>query len=93
MEYDPIIYKKAKRSVGFKSHFTIYILVNILFWLLWIFISYGDTDKFPLPWPVLPTVGWGVAIVFHYLYAFKWSSNLIDKEYEKLIKKEINLNK
>jgi hypothetical protein len=92
MEHNPELYKKAKKRVGFKAHLTIYILVNIFFWLLWIFISYPD-DKFPLPWPVLPTLGWGVGLAFHYLYAFKWNANLVEKEYEKLIKKEINENK
>lgn len=93
MEFDPVIYKKAKKRVGFKTHITIYVLMNILFWLLWLFISYGTNDKFPLPWPLLPTIGWGVGVVFHYLYAFKWNANLIEKEYEKLIKKELNDNK
>lgn len=92
MEHDPIIYKKAKKRVAFKTHLTIYLLANILFWLLWIFVSYGK-DDFILPWAVLPTLGWGVAVVFHYLYAFKWNANLVEKEYEKLINKEINQNK
>ncbi len=92
MEHDPIIYRKAKKRVAFKTHLTIYILTNILLWLLWVFVSYGK-DDFILPWAVLPTIGWGVAVIFHYLYAFKWNASLIDKEYEKLINKEINQNK
>ncbi len=93
MEHDPMIYKKARKRVAFKTHLTIYILVNLLLWLLWLFVSYNTNDNFPLPWPVLPTVGWGIGVVFHYLYAFKWNANLVEKEYEKLIKKEINQNK
>ncbi len=91
-EYNKEIYKKAKKRVAFKAHLTVYILVNILFWLLWLFVSYGQEEKFPLPWPVFPTVAWGIAIIFHYLFVFKWSSNLVEKEYNKIYKKEIKNN-
>jgi hypothetical protein len=39
-EKDKALWELAKKRASFKSHFTIYCLVNIFLWLLWYFTSY-----------------------------------------------------
>ena len=69
LEKNPQILKKAKARVNFKIHLVIYILTNILFWLLWVFgVSFSENEK--LPWPIFTTGTWGVILIFHYLIVF-----------------------
>ena len=35
---DRKLYKKASRRAAFKIHLAIYVLVNLIFWLIWFFI-------------------------------------------------------
>lgn len=73
------IFEQAKRKVGFKIHFTIFILLIPVNWIIWYF-----TDRNYL-WPVWPLLGWGLGILFHYIgvyHADKFFS--VDKEVEKI---------
>lgn len=55
------IVEQAKRKVGFKIHFTIFIILIPANWIIWYF-----TDRHYL-WPVWPLLGWGLGIFFHYI--------------------------
>lgn len=87
-EKNPQILKKAKARVNFKIHLVVYLLSNILFWLFWIFLGGGGE----LPWPIFPSGVWGIIVIFHYLMVFYWNQKLVDKEYERLVEKEIKHN-
>lgn len=80
--------KKAKRRVGMKIHFTIFLLTNILFWLLYFFLFKDSnlaqsTCKFFLA----TTLIWSIFVYAHYLIVFKWGKYYIDKEIKHLQKK------
>ena len=75
--------KEAKKRVDFKYHLLIYVLVTVILWTIWQ-ISGGGYG-----WPVWPTTGWGIAIVFHYMDTFNsFQIYSVEKEIEKLKKKE-----
>jgi 2TM domain len=50
-----------------------------MLWIIWLFT--GDTHSYP--WPIWPTMGWGVGVIFNYLAVYKFG-NTAEKEYEKL---------
>ncbi len=52
--------KRLKEKRDFKGHLAVYVAVNAFLWLLWVF---RDSEKTGVPWPVWPTLGWGIAIV------------------------------
>jgi hypothetical protein len=86
---DPELWELAQKRVSFKTHLTVYIIINIFFWLLWYF---GGTpeggDRFP--WPVWPTLGWGIGVFFHFMGAYiNPKNNSVEREYQKL-KKSLN---
>jgi hypothetical protein len=84
-EKDPHLWEIAKKRASFKYNVATYVVVNIFLWAIWWFTgsrSYGDHH---LPWPVWPTFGWGIGLVFHYLGAYVFSrEDGAEKEYEKL---------
>ncbi len=73
------LWQQAKARVDFKSHLTVYVIINALLWLIWLFSS----GIYSYPWPIWPTIGWGVGVLFNYLGVYK-SVNSVEKEYEKL---------
>jgi hypothetical protein len=84
---DPQLWHLAHRRASFKYHLGIYIVMNSFFWVVWYFTSEATTRN-GWPWPVWPTIGWGIGLLFHYLGAYVYpKSNAIEKEYEKLKQK------
>lgn len=72
----------AHKRVEFRRHLTVYLVINGALWLLWVLTGKGYM------WPVWPAVGWGVGLVFHYVFDYR-SSRLFseEEEYEKLKRK------
>lgn len=84
---DPELWKIAKKRAGFKYHLLIYCIVNIFYWAVWyINLRNNSTlvEKGMVPWPVWPMFGWGIGVFFNYLGAYKSTSQLAEREYQKL---------
>ena len=78
-EIDDQLWQQAKVRAGFKNHLTIYPIVIVMLWSIWVFTGGVNTH----PWPIYPTIGWGIGVISNYLSAYKFS-NTAKKEYEKL---------
>jgi hypothetical protein len=73
--------EEAKKRVGFKSHLTSYIIVNLFIWIFY-YITGSYTSP---PWPVWATFGWGVGLVFHYFGVYHMGSIFsVEKEMDKM---------
>lgn len=77
-EKDIQLWQLAKSRASFKMHFIIYCIVMAMLWVVWL-LSGPNVH----PWPIYPTVGWGIGIISNYFSAYKFSSTA-EKEYEKL---------
>ena len=85
---DPHLWEIAKKRASFKGSLITYFVVNAFLWALWFFT--GDKNE-RIPWPVWPTLGWGVGMIFYYLDAYVFSgANSAEREYEKLKKRNQN---
>jgi hypothetical protein len=78
-EKDVELWAKAKARADFKTHVTIYILINAMLWAIWYFASGGKTH----PWPIYPTLGWGIGVIINYLTVYRFG-DLQEREYRKL---------
>ena len=76
---DPELWEQAKARAGFKTHLAVYLVINALLWLIWMFT--GGTNVHP--WPIWPTIGWGIGIIFNYLGVYQFN-HTAEREYEKL---------
>jgi hypothetical protein len=78
--------KIAEEKMGVYIHVTIYLIVNILLYVIW-WIN-GGIGTFP--WPVIVTIGWGIGVVAHIFVTFGKGidkSKMVEKEYQKLKEK------
>lgn len=78
-EKDDQLWQQAKARADFITHLTTYLVINGMLWIIW-FVTTGINSY---PWPIWPTAGWGVGIVFNYLAVYKFGDRA-EKEYEKL---------
>lgn len=65
----------ARKRVEFRIHFTVYCVTNAALWTIWWLTGEG------YPWPIWPLVGWGIGLIFHYLFDYR-SSRLLSEEDE-----------
>jgi fatty acid desaturase len=87
---DEEIYREAKKKVeekrSFRTHFIVYLAVNILLIIIWATTGAG------FPWFVFPLGGWGIGVLFHFLNVYVFSREAdtreIEKEAEKIRKRQ-----
>lgn len=87
---DPELWELAQKRASFKSHLTVYTIMNIFFWGVWYFTNnnYNGEDRFP--WPVWPMFGWGIGLFFHFMGAYVYPKNYsVEREYKKLKNKQL----
>jgi hypothetical protein len=86
-----IILKTAKKRVQFKQHVIIFILANLLLWVVYFFLfrgkHTGDATFFKANFFIL--LSWGIILAGHYFYAMKWNKQMVDKEVKAMIKETI----
>lgn len=88
---DPELWDIAQRRASFKHHAITYVIVNAFLWALWYFSSVRHQLQIEqenwdhLPWPLWPTLGWGIGLAFHFAGAYIFPrANSVEREYEKL---------
>jgi hypothetical protein len=67
MESKSQIRKLVKWVTTFKSHLTIFIVVNMVLWAIWLLNNAFDFNSLPLYISVI----WSVILVIHYLVAYE----------------------
>jgi 2TM domain-containing protein len=72
----------AKKRVDFRRHLVVYFIINGLIWTVWLLTE----QKYP--WPIWPTAGWGVGIIFHYIFDYHSLGFLSEEEEYKKLKHE-----
>ncbi len=76
--------KVARERVEFKRHLVVYIVIIGVLGLINLLTSRH------FPWFLFPAGGWGIGLIFHFLYAYGSLSGVMseEKEYQKLKKKQ-----
>ncbi len=77
--------RRLKKKRDFRSHLFVYVVINVAFWVGW--IVDGIVNQFEFPWPLCPTVIWGLFILGHANDLY-WKDplreELVQQEIEKL---------
>jgi hypothetical protein len=83
---DPRLWEIARRRASFKSNLITYLIVNGFLWAIWYFTK-EKYNHYGWPWPIWPTLGWGIGQLFHFFGAYVYpEANSAEREYEKLTK-------
>jgi len=83
-----LVIKAAKKRVAFKKHLTIYILINLLLWVLFYFLFRKSEDKMFFNSILFVFITWTIITIGHYFYAMKWNKKMLEKEIEFLLKEK-----
>lgn len=90
-EKDKMLWKEAKKRVGFKNHLITYVCLNVFFWVIWC-VTDGQEEKKGLPWPLFSSLGWGFGLFMHFAGTYLKGDKVsqVEKEYKRLKKKQEN---
>ena len=80
---DKQLHEIARKRVDFRRHLLVYFVINGVLWLIWFSTGEG------YPWPIWPMAGWGIGVVFHYLFEYRSSRFLSEEEEYKKLKREL----
>ena len=81
--------KRAKARAELVLHFSIYLIVNLILWALWIIGANAfHSWVMAFPWPILVTLIWGVAVAIHGAYVYT-QTNMLDTMRETAIQQEM----
>lgn len=65
---------RNKAKITFRYHALIFFIIMLLLWVLWYIGLKTGTQTMEqrqhFPWPVWPMVIWGIALIYHYRFAF-----------------------
>lgn len=76
------LHELAKKRVEFRAHIIVFLVTMTGLWAIWYFTGHG------YPWPVWPMAIWGVGVVFHYIFEYRFNNIMSEEaEYNKLKKK------
>ena len=73
----------AKKRVEFRVHLIVYLIINSVLWIIWWITGQGYI------WPVWPMVGWGIGVLFQYLFDYRSSRLLSEEEEYKKLKQQL----
>ncbi|HRE47299.1 MAG TPA: 2TM domain-containing protein [Aggregatilineales bacterium] len=86
--------KRMKQRQEFFIHFAIYIAINLVLWVVYLFnlvdpFTMFDINEFRFPYPLLVMIAWGIGLLSHGLDTyFKTSDRLVNRR-EDAIQREI----
>jgi hypothetical protein len=86
-EKERLLWQQAKKRVDFRRHLATYIIVNGFLWALWFFTGRKHAGG-NFPWPIWPTLGWGIGLAFNFYSAYFNNISAVEREYEKLKNKQ-----
>jgi len=55
---------RLRKRRAFRSHLAAYVVVNAMLWGIWYVIALSSDAWFP--WPIFPTLGWGVGLALNF---------------------------
>jgi hypothetical protein len=84
---DTQLHELAKKRVDFRAHLIVYFITNAALWTIWFLTGQGYV------WPVWPMAGWGIGVLFHYLFDYRPSSFLSEEEEYKKLKRQMEEHK
>lgn len=80
---DSQLHEIARKRVEFRAHLIVFCVVNGFLWILWYVTGHG------YPWPLWPLAGWGIGLIFHYLFEYRPSRLLSEEEEYQRLKKQV----
>jgi hypothetical protein len=75
-EKDDRLWQEAKARADFKTHFTTYIIINGLLWLIWLFSAGVDSHRGPYGQRWVGALAWCLIIYPFIDLRIPWKENM-----------------
>ena len=82
---DKQLHELARKRVEFRRHLVVYFVIISILWMIWFLTGAGYI------WPIWPMAGWGIGVIFHYMFEYRSSSFLSEEEEYKKLKREMKV--
>ncbi|WP_151087594.1 2TM domain-containing protein [Hymenobacter baengnokdamensis] len=84
------LWQLAQARISFQCHLLTYLFMNAGLWVMWAALPSPPGTAGLLPWPVWPTVFWGIGLVQQGIrtYAWPYFRGQTQREYERLLAQE-----
>lgn len=79
------LHELARKRVEFRRHLVVYFVIISILWMIWFLTGAGYI------WPIWPMAGWGIGVIFHYMFEYRSSSFLSEEEEYKKLKREMKV--
>ena len=79
------LHELARKRVEFRRHLVVYFVIISILWMIWFLTGAGYI------WPIWPMAGWGIGVIFHYMFEYRTSSFLSEEEEYKKLKREMKV--
>jgi uncharacterized ion transporter superfamily protein YfcC len=74
--------KRIKRKRMFQQQLIVYVLINVLLWVIWAATGLG------FPWPIFVTVFWGIGLASQGWMVYKGSAPISEAEIQREMGKD-----
>ena len=79
------LHELARKRVEFRRHLVVYFVIISILWMIWFLTGAGYI------WPIWPMAGWGIGVIFNYMFEYRSSSFLSEEEEYKKLKREMKV--
>ncbi len=85
------LYKQALAKVKQRKKFYRHVMTWVILSVFFVLLNLATTDYF---WAIFPILAWGIGVAFHGLQVFsdEWEDQEIEKEYERLRRKNMDFH-
>jgi 2TM domain len=73
----------ARKRIAFRAHLISYCVIISVLWGIWYVTGPGYL------WPIWPTAIWGIGLILHYIFDYRFSELLSEEEEYQRLKTEI----
>lgn len=80
---DNQLHELARKRVDFRAHLIVYLVTIGALWIIWYFTGHGYL------WPIWPMAGWGIGLIFHYVFDYRSSRLLSEEEEFRKLKRDL----
>jgi hypothetical protein len=71
--------RRLKQKQAFRGQLFTFVVINAMLWIIWLVTASRAHGGSWFPWPIFPTLGWGLGLAFQWHAAYGPGSRAISE--------------